>query len=546
MTGRTLARVGGCAAVVACVLAAAGCGRSGRSADPSPTGAILLNPPPGLGLQPVRMPDLSGTGPARNQLQARFSTLKSHVEDSASTPEQLAAAYGELGKLLFAGTYLDHAEPCFLNAQALAPGDRRWPYYLGQLYKAKGPLDKSAAAFERALTLAPDYLASLVWLGDVYLAQGRADAADALFAKAVAARPSAAAWFGAGRSALAKRDYARAVRDLTQALALDPRASGVHYPLAMAYRGLGNLDQAEAHLARQGDIAPRPIDPLMREVDELLQSAEAYNIRGGEAMETGNWSLAAEYFRKGLELAPADPSLRHRLGTALSQMGDARGAAEQFEQVLRTSPDHARSHFSLGVLMNASGQHAAALERFTTAVRSDPSYVEARVELAGALGRTGRAQEALVEFERALELDPAHAHAAFGRAMALVRLNRYREARDRLAEGMTAHPRDPRFSHALARVLAAAPDDTVRDGRRALRLVDALIKHEQTIELAETTAMALAELGRYREAAAVQRDVLMAARQAGLSGVERRVLANLQRYERGAPCRTPFSEDEMP
>jgi tetratricopeptide (TPR) repeat protein len=284
----------------------------------------------------------------------------------------------------------------------------------------------------------------------------------------------------------------------------------------------------------------------MRALDELLQSPEAYNVRGGKALESGNWQLAAEYFRKGLELAPGDASLRHRLGTALFQMGDVRGAAEEFEQVLRTSPEHVTSHFSLGVLLNASGDYTTAIERFSMALKYDPGYVEARVQLAGVLGRSGRPQEALVEYEKALELDPTHSDAAFGRAMTLVRLHRYREARDRLAEGMTAHSGDPRFSHALARVLAAAPDDGVRDARRALRLVDSLIKGQQTIELAETTAMALAAMGRYREAAAVQRDALAAANQAGLRDVERHLLANLRLYERGEPCRIPFREDEMP
>ena len=44
-----------------------------------------------------------------------------------------------------------------------------------------------------------------------------------------------------GRVALAKRDYAGATRHLDAALAQDQLASGIHYPLAMAYRGLGAM-----------------------------------------------------------------------------------------------------------------------------------------------------------------------------------------------------------------------------------------------------------------------------------------------------------------
>ena len=160
---------------------------------------VILSPPEGLGLRPVALPDFAGMeAPARGQMRARFSSLRSLIDNPAASPADLGTAYGEMGKLLMAGTYFDAAESCYLNAQALAPSDRRWPYYLGHVYKAKGPLAKAVSAFERALQLQPDDIAALVWLGEVHLAQGRADAAQPLFAKALALQPeSAAAWFGA-------------------------------------------------------------------------------------------------------------------------------------------------------------------------------------------------------------------------------------------------------------------------------------------------------------------------------------------------------------
>jgi hypothetical protein len=130
--------------------------------------------------------------------------------------------------------------------------------------------------------------------------------------------------------------------------------------------------------------------------------------------------------------------------------------------------------------------------------------------------------------------------------MSFIRLRRYKDARDALADGMKNHPDHAMFAHALARLLAAAPDDQVRDGRRALKLIDQLVKGQQTIELAETTAMALAESGRYQEAVRVQRDALAGAAGAGLPAVERRIAENLRIYENHMPCRVPFSADELP
>ena len=58
--------------------------------------------------------------------------------------------------------------------------------------------------------------------------------------------------------------------------------------------------------------------------------------------------------------------------------------------------------------------------------------------------------------------------------------------------------------------------------------------------------MTLAELGEYEQAAAVQRDVIAAAKKAGLRDVVGHLADNLRRYQRGQPCRMPFIDDELP
>jgi len=484
--------------------------------------------------------------PARSQIEAAHASLREAL--SGGRPQaDLARAYGEMGKLLMAATHLEPAEACFANAQTLAPDDPRWPYYLGHIYRVRGPLAKAVESFEQALRLRPDDFAALVWLGEIHLAEGRADEAAALFEKALAAQPdSAAGLFGAGRADLAKRDYTAAARHLEGALGREPRATAVHYPLAMAYRGLGDVARAEHHLKLQGKDDPRPADPLMREIDDLVQSPEAYNVRGGQALDAGQWAQAAEHFRRGLAIDPSDVSLRHRLGTALAQMGDVAGAANEFDEVIRRAPDHARAHFSLGVLLARNGRDEEAIVRFTNALKYEPGYVQARVQLAGALARRGRPGEAIDHYQRAIAADPSLSEAVYGQGMAFVRLGRFREARDAFAGGASRFADQPLFKLALARVLAAAPDEQVRDGRRAMTIVDEMMKGPQSIELAETAAMGLAEVGRFDQAVDAQRSVLEAARQANLEPVVRRATENLRKYESREPSRRPFAPDELP
>jgi tetratricopeptide (TPR) repeat protein len=366
---------------------------------------------------------------------------------------ELAHASGALGNLLLAAEYIDASEGCYLTARALAPSEAQWPYYLGHVYKSRGQLADAARSFERALTLQPDDVATLVWLGQVRLDQGRPEDAEPLFAKAAARQPRAvAALVGQGRAALARRDYARAADSLEQALSIDPRASMVHYPLALAYRGMGNLERAEAHLRQRGGVEIGPPDPLMQALTGLLHSAVAYENSGIRALDGGDWASAVTAFRKGLELAPDSVSLRHRLGTALSLSGDTEGAFEQLQDAVRRSPGYAPAQYSLGVLLAAAGRQADAIDRFSAAVRNDPDYVEARLQLAELLQRTGRPDASLPHYARVIASDPRAAAARFGYAMALIRLQRFAEARERLTEGLKLHPERPEFAQALERL----------------------------------------------------------------------------------------------
>jgi tetratricopeptide (TPR) repeat protein len=499
----------------------------------------------------VALPDLSHTEPSvRNQLQTRHSLLERARTNPATTPSDLSNQFGEMGRLFLAAELPLAAEPCLVNAEILAPREMRWPYYLGHIYRMSGQPERAGSAFERALNLQPSDIPSLIWSGRLYLDLGRPELAETYFSKALAAGPgTSAAQFGLGRAALEQKDYARAIRELEATLATAPEASAVHYPLAMAYRGAGDHARADAHMQQRGNLDVPLRDPLIEEVGVLLESPLAYQRRGLNAMDRGNWVEAVAHFRKGLELGPAVPSLRdslsNKLGAALFQMGDAPGARRQFEQGTRESPHYAANQVSLGIVLSLEGRDVEAVRWLRAAVRADPSYLEGRLQLADALRRTGMVAESLQHYDEVIRLDPRMSDASFGCAMALVRLGRYRKAMARLTEGRERHPGERRFTHAMARLLASAPDAAVRDGKQALALTQELQATGVSIDLAETIAMASAEVGRFKEAADWQRQVIATVREN--AGDPRRVealLATLARYERGEPSRTPWSDED--
>lgn len=521
-----------------------GCGAAGDTA----TDQSGPNPSDEPVLQTIPLPDLSHmTIPVREQIRERYALLTSAIEHPNTSRDELSNAYGKMGNVLMAARYVDAPESFYLNAQALAPNDRRWPYYLGHLYRARGAFAKAAASFEQALALQADDLPTMISLGEVHLEQGQLEVAEGLFTRALSVEPSSIwARAGLGRAALTRQDYAQAVDHLEEALTLDQEAAGIHYPLAIAYRGLGELEKAETHLQQRTAGKIRQPDPLMREMGESLSSASTHEREGIQALANEDWEAAATSFRQGIELAPANASMRHRLGTALSMMGDESASVAQFEEAVRVSPDYAPAHYSLGLVSEMRGRFDEALHRFSAAVQYEPNYVEARLRLARVLRRVGRPNEALAEYAQVISADPRIAEAPFGYAMALVALRRYQEARDRLTEGMMRYPDQPIFAKALARLLAAAPDERARDGQRAVMMVQELLVQERSPDLGEAMAMALAEVGQYAEATGWQREVMALAAEAGRDDLVQRLTENLRLYERREPSRTPWYDDEMP
>ena len=496
-------------------------------------------------LLPVVLPDLG-----RAHAAVRAQLREAHAALTAVEPGRRGEAYGELGKLLMAGDYLDEAEHCFRNAQALSPDDFRWPYYLGHLFRTTGRLTESVDHFEQALRLRPDDLAALTWLGQVHIDAGRPDAAGPHLARARALHPgTAAVLFQLGRAAAAGRDYARAVALLEDALRLEPAATAIRYPLAMAYRALGDLERARAYLDRSGTRSGEGggvtlPDPLMAEVNMALRSPQVHWDLGLYAGARGDWPEAVRQFREAARLAPDLPVVRLNLGLALNRIGDARAALDQLEDAVRLDPRLAAAHFAMGTLYQRSGRDEEAVERYTLAATHDPNHAEAHLRLADTLRRADRLEASLVPYRRALELEPEWREARFGEAMALVRLVRYPEALQRLRTAMDLHPGEPSFPLAVARLLAAAPDPRVRDGSEALALAQAVEETLKTTAVAETMAMAFAELGRFAEAMEWQRVAMSGAAAAGQAGVSQRMAANLALYRLGRPCRTPWRDDD--
>ena len=288
----------------------------------------------------------------------------------------------------------------------------------------------------------------------------------------------------------------------------------------------------------------RPPDPLMDELRELAGGEAVHLLRGRQAFRMGRYREAAEAFRAAAEASPKSSRALVDLGAALGAQGETAAAVAELEKAVLLDPDNPYAHFNLGVLLTKQGQPDEAVRHLSRAIELDPADVGARLELARTLRQYDRFDLALPFYQSVLQLDPDSQESRVGLAECLVRLGRYGEAAEQLEEAHRIEPTNGQVAHSLSRLLAGCPDETLRDGERALELATKVFRASPTGFHAETVAMALAESDRCADAAGWQRQALSAAEPQGDSLRTAELRRALEIYASGPPCRYVAAPDE--
>ena len=490
-------------------------------------------------LRTVHYPDLTSLEAAvREQMMSAQNALAAAAKNPSTTIAALSEAYGVMGELYHAYSLVSSARECYLNASLLKPKEFRWVYLLAVLEQQEGRSDEAISRYRVARTLRPDYVAAPVNLGNIYLELNRLTDAERSFREALEIDKSdPAAYYGLGQVALSQRKYAEAVVHFEAALRLLPDANRIHYSLAMAYRGLGDISKTRTHLALQGPVGVRGRDPLLDELRELIKGERLHLIRGKLALAAQRYAEAADEFRKALASNPDSVSAHLNLGTTLTQSGELREATAQFEEVLRIDSQNTLAHFNLAVLLANQNQHDQAISHLQPILLNEPNDLGARLFLAQELKKSGRFDEALAEFSRVIQADPENEEALLEQVKLLQQIKQYKRALEILEKGYAQNPQKGRTAVMLAYLLAASPQYDLRNGTRALDLSQKIYAASGLPEHGALVAMSLAELGRCSEAAEWQRRMIVAAEQAHKTETLAKLNEDLKLYEHRPPCR---------
>lgn len=531
MTSRSRLRAVVVPALIACI-GAAGVGCRGERAGGGRAGGSL---------RAVELPDLGGfPGSVRAQIQREYDHLRDLGTAKRADRRELGRAYGRVGELLLAYDLKDAAEAPLLDAADLLPSDIRWPYYLGYLYKSEGNFQAAIPQFERVLGLESRNVPSRLHLAEAEIQLGRSADAKMRLREVIDIEPDNAAAYFLLADLAGPDETSRAIGYYEKVLELQPQASVVHYPLALAYRKQGDLERSREHLAKRGDTYIEVHDPLLLHLQQLRTSAQAGMADGSRLMKEGRLSEAAETFERVLKEDSTNVGANLNLGVAYARLGRFDAAMGAFERVVRLDPSNSSAHYNLGLILAGHGEFQEAFEHLQAAVRSDPGNNSARFALAKLLWRNGRCREAVPVFRGLLKTSPGNVEARIDEAECLVRLGEDREALQAIEFGYQASPGQAALQEAVVRVLAASPDAGVRDGQRAVRLAEALVAASRRPETLESLAMAYAELRRFPEAIRAQEEAVAAAARENRAGLADYLRGTLQRYQRGLPCRTPW------
>jgi tetratricopeptide (TPR) repeat protein len=451
--------------------------------------------------QVVPLPRLDDLEPVvSEQIRTQQQSLRA-LEDGAASSSKRADGYGQIGRLFHVYEFFDSAEAAYLNAVRLAPNEVTWLHLLGYLYQQTGQLEEAAERFEQALRVQPDDRAATVRLGQVYLGLNRLREAREQFQSVEAVFPMLSR-NGLGEIALRERRYDEAVSHFRAVLERVPQASSVHYSLAMAYRGLGRLDEARVELEKRGPGGLNVGDPIVDALQMLVRGERGLILLGRRAYEGGQYEQAAAAFAKAIESAPRSVTARVNLGLTQLQLGNPTEAVSLLQSAFDMAPD-------------------------------DP---DAARELLRVLLRFRRVDEAVEVLSKSRSLKPDDEETVISLAILLAEQDRFADAIALLDEENERFPERTTTATTLARLLASSPDRSIRNGPRALDLASSVYAAEPTPVHGETVALALAELGRCEEALTWIKRAVAAAEQEGDAGEVMRLKSEMPKYE-GGSCR---------
>lgn len=272
--------------------------------------------------------------------------------------------------------------------------------------------------------------------------------------------------------------------------------------------------------------------PGYRHAAFLLGTAEASL---GELLRAGgDEDGAMRAFHAALEADPGNDLANLYVGIERGNAGALDESLAALDRSLDRTPRSVDALAAKAQVLERLGRPESAIEALDRAVAIRPELAAVHRLRALALRRLGRLGDAIGSWRRAHALEPDSLPTTFGLTDALAAAGRHAEAIDVLRG---AHTERPVVRRRLAWLLATSPEASVRDGAEAVRWIEPIARDSRDPIALDVWAAALAESGRFEEAARVAERAAAVAEGAERRALAERLRARARRYAEGRAIR---------
>ena len=299
-------------------------------------------------------------------------------------------------------------------------------YNRATLYDKLGDSQKAIADYAQAIRLNPNFTQAI---------SGREIAQNKLRTpqQSISTTNALAQYFSNGRNAkdffvqamdkYDKADFDGAIVDFSQAIQLKPDYAQAYMGRAMAYKGLGDLEnqitelrKAAELLQKQGDteayqttidlikVTQDLIDSIRSNPNSKLAFAELFFNYGIEEWKKGNFVQSLAQFNLAIRLNPNDAIAYILRGDAYFELGEYQKAIADYTQAIRLNPNDARAYLFRGNAYGQLKEYQKVIADYTQAIRLDPNYADAYNLRGLVYEMSGNRQKAITDLEKAANL----------------------------------------------------------------------------------------------------------------------------------------------
>ena len=439
-----------------------------------------------IGVLAACAPGTAGVGePVVAGLETPDEELSQYLGSLVATARALPESgrmRGRLGMAYEVNGFLDAARVSYEQAETLAPGDFRWPYFSAQLAAREGDAEDALARLARALAIDADYAPAWLWRGTWLLDLHLASEALAAFQQAAALGAAQEADFGRAQALIAQGKHAEAA-ELLMPLAERLGHPAVYRALGQTLRVLGRIDDARIALARGSETRPFEwADERQREKTAHARGYASFDL-AQKLSSAGRSAEALAIFDRLRQRHPAEQCGRaERFFFAcnlLNSSSIAYARADRLPEALQTAqrglamnPDFVPFHLSIASHYRQLRDFDAALRHLERAVTLNPHLGHAHVQLGRVLFALGRFDEAKAAFGEALRLAPQQSTTLFYLGMVEAEQKNWPQAIERFGRAVRLDPGLAVGHLYLARSLGEA--GRISEARAALREAAAL------------------------------------------------------------------------